>query len=362
MNPPSSHHPTRQTTSRPLAAWLLAIVTVLSLPAQSQSQSRKPPADHLVETTRAELQPVSISHVRTGTFRARRLVRVFNQEEGRITRMAFYEGDEVAANDVLVELDDALLSARLDKSRATRRKAESDLERIRGLIGKRLTSERELSGAETAVEVARAEERVLQTRLGYTRIRAPFAGVITARLAQPGDVVPRHTHIMSVADPASLVTELSVSELLIPYLKRGDPADVRIDALGNRTFRGQILRIHPTLDPQTRRGRVEVILDPVPAGALAGQFCRVTLRTPEIERLTIPFRALRRDRKGEYVYRVADDVAQRIAVRSGVQFGERVEIVEGLSAGEHVVVRGFLGLRDGKPVKNRQGQAGNAGA
>jgi RND family efflux transporter MFP subunit len=165
-------------------------------------------------------------------------------------------------------------------------------------------------------------------------------------------VVPRHTHILTLSDPSSLVTELPVSELLLAHLDLNDPAEVRIDALGNRRFQGRILRIHPDVDPATRMGLVEVVLDPVPAGARAGQFARVTLRSAEVARMLVPFAAVQRDRSEEFVYRFdpAQRQVERQAVRSGLRIADRVEILDGLEPGQWLVTKGFLGLQPGKPV------------
>ncbi len=294
-------------------------------------------------------QPVS---VHTGTLKARRLLRVFTQEEGRITALPFFEGDRVRKGDVVLRLDEALLKTQLDKAVASRQQADIDLKRLQGLTGRQLVSEDEIARARTAVEIARAEESALQTRLGYAVERAPFDGVVSARLAEPGDVVARQTHVLTLTDPASLVTEVAVSELVIPYLRVGDPAEVRVDALGTTALPGRILRIHPALDARQRRGLVEVALDPVPPGAQPGQFARVTLRVDEGERLLVPFAALQRDRDRELVYRVGGDgQVARVGVRSGARHGNAVEVLEGLAPGDTVVTRGFLGLRDGLKVQ-----------
>ena len=101
-----------------------------------------------------------------------------------------------------------------------------------------------------------------------------------------------------------MLTEVTVSELLLPHLAFDAIAQVRIDALGKRSFRGRIIRIHPNLDAVTRRGIVELELQPVPEGARPGQLCRVYLDTHTAARLLIPFSSLRRDTQGEYVYKV----------------------------------------------------------
>lgn len=307
---------------------------------------------HLVEVASAVVQPVERVSVHTGTVKARRLLRVFTQEEGRITALPFFEGDRVRKGELVLRLDEALLRTQLDKAVASRQQADIDLKRLQGLTGRQLVSEDEIARARTAVEIARAEELALQTRLGYTVERAPFDAVVSARLAEPGDVVARHTHVLTLTDPGSLVTEVPVSELVTPYLKVGDPAEVRIDALGALALAGRILRIHPALDPRQRRGLVEVALDPVPPGAQPGQLARVTLRVAEGDRLLVPFAALQRDRDRELVYRVdGGGRVTRVGVRSGGRHGNAVEVLEGLAPGDRVVTRGFLGLREGLKVQ-----------
>ncbi len=341
--------------TRPLIACLLLTLSFAAQDLQAgdrtAKQKKRTPPPHLVETVVVKSEWLHHSTVVTGSLRARRSVRIFTQEEGRITEMPFYEGDTVKKGEVVATLDDSLLRARLNKAEATRRQAALDLKRIRSLAKKKLVPEEEMARAATNLQVAEAEEAVLRTRLGYSIIRAPFDGVVSQRLVEPGDAVAKHTHLMTISDPASLVTELAVSELLLPHLARGDRVEVGIDALGGKTPPGKILRIHPEVDPATRRGTVEVALDPVPEGARAGQFCRVTLRTRELLRRTIPFAALRRDRQGEFVYRINGEKAERTPVRSGLRLSDRVEILEGLEDGDRVVTRGFLGLRDGKKVE-----------
>lgn len=312
--------------------------------------AERPP--HLVEAVPVAQQEIAYSTTLTGTLHARRHVRLFNQEEGRIDELPVFEGDVVRKGQLLLRLDDRLLSAEMEKAAATLAQARTDLRRIETVVAKRLAPEDELARARTAVQVAKAEMDLLRTRLEYTELHAPFDGVITERLAEPGDVAPRHTHLISLADPDSLFTELNVSELLLPALSPGDPVEVRIDALGDASGAGRIARIHPTVNASTRQGKVEVNLTRIPPGASAGQLGRVTLRTRISERQVLPFAALRRDPEGEYVFVVnGENRAERRGVRTGLRLGELVEVVEGVQTGESVVVRGFLGLNSGKRVR-----------
>lgn len=300
----------------------------------------------------AERTPLATSQERPGTLRYRRLVRIFSQEEGRITELTLFEGDRVAQGQPLVRLEDDLLRAERDKAQATAAQKRLDLDRLEDLRRKRAASEDEVAQASTALALAQADLRLLETRLGFTRIEAPFAGVIIERLVEPGDFVTKNTHLLTLADPNSLVAEVFASELILPDLEVGARARLRIDALVDGPFDARILRIHPRLEESSRQAIVELALDPVPAGARAGQFVRATLNAAQHERLLVPFRALHRDREGEFVWLVGPEgAALRRPVRSGLRIADGIEILEGLEPGDRVITRGFLGLTKGKVVK-----------
>ncbi len=324
-----------------------------------EAERPAPPAEgprakrpHLVTVAQVKLDRLRLTTVHTGSLRARRTVRIFNQEEGRIVALPRFEGDAVAEGETVVEIDSALLRSQLAKAVAIRKEGQITVKRLQRLRSSNVVPEDELLRAETALEVANAEEAMLRTRLGYTEVKAPFSGIVTERLAEPGDIAPRHSHLLTIIDPSTMVTDLEVSELLLPHLVVGGAVQVRIDALGDREFAGRIAHIYPELNPRTRQGRVEVELTPVPEQAQAGQFARVTFSVDASGRKVIPFAALRRDRDGEFVFRLdRDSRAHRTAVRSGHRLADRVEVLEGLAGGEQVVVRGFLGLNDGMTVE-----------
>jgi membrane fusion protein (multidrug efflux system) len=338
-----------------LCGILLLTCTMACLPGcgpEPEAVAPKGEPVHLVETAPVVSDSLSVVRTRTGTLRALREVRIYTQEEGRITALPVYEGDRVKTGDVVVRLDDALIEAQLARAVATRKQAAQNFNRLKELRGKKLVSEDEYTRAQTQLEVSEADEQLLKTRLGYTIIESPIDGVVSERLSEPGNVAERNEHLLTISDPSSLVTELPVSELVLPDLAVGDIARVRIDALGDEVHEGHITRIYPTLDPLTRRGTIEVEIAPVPAGAVPGQLCRVELSTREAKRRVIPFSALRRDETSEYVFVVDNEGrAQRTDVTSGLRLGEKVEIRQGLEDGQQVVTRGFLNLIPGKPVK-----------
>lgn len=321
-------------------------------PSSSPGADLAQPRGHLVTTLTAERAPVALRYERPGSLRLRRSVRLYAQEEGRITALDVYEGDPVSANETLIRIEDALLRAELDAARATREQEQLDLKRLEGLSARGGASEDEIAQARTALAVAEAEVRVLKTRLAYTVIKAPFSGLVIERLAEPGDFVAKNTQLLTLADPDSLIAEAAVSELVLPQLAVDDPVLIRIDALGGQSVSGTILRIHPTLTEVGRQATVEVAFERIPAGARAGQFVRLIFTSNRVPRLLVPFRAVRQDRSGAFVWIVdAEDRAARRAVETGLRITDQVEILAGLEAGEEVITRGFLGLAAGDTIR-----------
>lgn len=334
------------------------LLTACSKDSDKPAKKKKPV--HLVETASVKLESVGLTQIRTGSLTSPREVKIFNQEEGTIIEMPYFEGDTVSKGDVVVRLDDKILRANLTRAQATHRKTKLDLKRIQDLYKKKLSSDEALNRSETELAIAAAEEEMFATRVGYTVISAPIRGIVSQRLSEPGNIAERYTHLLTISDHSTLVTEVNVSELMVSHLSINDDVTVMIDALGNTVFNGRISRIHPNLDPLTRRGTVEVTLTPVPTGARPGQLCRVTFNTRTAERLMIPFRALRRDNKGEYVFLLDRSKVVRASILSGLRIADQVEILQGLEAGQRVVTRGFLDLVENKPVKDLSQPDGNS--
>ncbi|MDX2465002.1 MAG: efflux RND transporter periplasmic adaptor subunit, partial [Porticoccus sp.] len=194
----------------------------------ANKKDKKRPA-HAVEIITVSQQPVRIKRTLTGTLEAPRTVHVYSERAGRILNLPFYEGDRVAAGAELVRLDNALIRAELDMAVASRKQAEVDLKRLKNLVPKKLASEDELARASTELDLTRAAESLQRTQLSRTVIKAPFAGVISARLQEPGDVVPLNEHILTLFDTTLITATVRVPEQLLSQVAVGDAVSVRID-------------------------------------------------------------------------------------------------------------------------------------
>lgn len=333
----------------------LALLALLALSACGSDSSAPAPErkkkEHLVEVAAALREPVQNELVVTGTIEAAKRVRLYSEISGRITYLPLHEGDAAAEHTIVIGLDDAQIGAELDKAIAARQQAQLDYERLQKLKPKNLASDEELANAATALEIAIAEEKLRQTIMNRAVIRAPFDGIVTERLVEPGDVVAEHSHILTLIDPQSLQVEIQLAEKWLPLIRAGDAVDIRVDALGKSVHEGRIARIHPTIDALTRKGIVEIAFMPVPYGARSGQLARVRLKTQAMNHLLIPAQALHHDTQGAYVFTVDDEgIAHRRSIEKGEQFNNMIAVMDGLGAGERLVTKGFVGLRDGKRV------------
>jgi len=340
-------------SKKALYVLLPVVLTVAACtPSGDEKKAGRTVPAHMVEVAVADIKPVSFQQTISGTLEAITRVRLYNEEVGRITEMQFHEGDRVSRGDILVSLDDSVVRAELDKSVAQREQAEIDLNRLKKLLPNKLASDEDVARAKTALNVALADESLQRARFSRTKIKAPFDGVITERNNEPGDVVALHSHILSLIDPLSLRLKVYISERWISLIHVDDDISISIDALGEQSFNGKVSRVFPTIDPGTRKGIVEISLHPLPEGARAGQLGRATISTRPVERLVIPTLAIHHDLDGAYVYLVNDDkTVHKTKIIKGIEYGTSTEVLSGISKGNRVVVKGFLGLNDGKKVE-----------
>ena len=233
---------------------------------------------------------------------------------------------------------------------------DCNLSRLKKLLPKKISTEEEVANARTELDLAIAEEKRQVTRLKRTSIEAPIDGIITARLYEPGDMLPQHSHIHSIIDPSSLLLTTSLAERWIPLVEKGQAVSLRIDALGDKQFDAEIIRIHPTINTSTHKGIIEILLSPVPEGATVGQFARARIELKATDRLVVPAYTIQYEPEGSFIYRIIENdkgvtVAEKVKLEQGQQFGAVTEVLEGVNVGDKIVNRGFLGLRDGKKVE-----------
>lgn len=268
----------------------------------------------------------------------------------RIEDMNVVAGDEVAKGDLLATLDARDLLARVKQAQEALKAAEAErdlarqeLTRTEQLLERGVSTQQRFDQAVSNLRVAEAQVDRLkqdlneaQTALSFTEIRAPVAGRVVDRLAEPGDTITPGQSLLRLYDPLALRVEAPVRESLALDLETGDVLQVDIPALQD-TLSGRIDEIVPYAEPGARTLLVKVRL-PSDARALAGMFARIAVPAGERARLLAPADAVKRIGQLEFVTVVRDgQMAQRMVTTGQPTNDARIEILSGLKEGERVM-------------------------
>lgn len=318
-----------------------------------------PLAPITVETARVQVQPLVESIRAVGSLLPDEAVTVTTEIAGRIERIAFREGQRVAAGDLLVQLDASVLKAELARSRSELTLSRANNERFAKLAREGMASPRSRDEALAALQAAEAGIALAEARLAKTTIRAPLSGVVGLRSVSAGAYVEPGQAIVELADTDPMKLDFRVPELALPALRNGQQVNVTIDALPGRRFEGTVYAIDPIVEVGGRAIRLRARI-PNPKGELApGLFARVEIVVDRRERaVLIPDSAVFARGDKRYVYRVVDGKARLTEIGLGVRRPGRVEVLAGLSEGDTVVTAGHQQLRDQAPVDAAAPRAG----
>ena len=318
-----------------------------------------PLAPITVETARVQVQPLVESIRAVGSLLPDEAVTVTTEIAGRIERIAFREGQRVAAGDLLVQLDASVLKAELARSRSELTLSRANNERFAKLAREGMASPRSRDEALAAELAAEAGIALAEARLAKTTIRAPLSGVVGLRSVSAGAYVEPGQAIVELADTDPMKLDFRVPELALPALRNGQQVNVTIDALPGRRFEGTVYAIDPIVEVGGRAIRLRARI-PNPKGELApGLFARVEIVVDRRERaVLIPDSAVFARGDKRYVYRVVDGKARLTEIGLGVRRPGRVEVLAGLSEGDTVVTAGHQQLRDQAPVDAAAPRAG----
>lgn len=275
---------------------------------------------------------------------------VTSRVAARITKLDLLAGQRVAKGEVLVQLDDRDLKARVEQAKAahtaavaTRNQAKIDRERLAQAIASGAVSRFEFDRAQLALknaesEIARTAEMVneAQAALEYATIAAPAAGIVVDKRVNVGDTIMPGQVLVTLYDPTHMQLVASVRETLTHRLKVGQDIGVRIES---RICGGKISEIVPESETASRTFQVKVT-GPCPPGIYSGMFGRIVIPLDRQEVLLVSAAALRKVGQLDIVDAVTGDGRlERRTVQLGRTIGSDVEVLSGLVEGEQVALR-----------------------
>lgn len=298
-----------------------------------------------------EARPFTDEFTALGTARSNESIEVTSRISSVVTRIAFVEGQQVEAGELLVELDNRELAATLAMAEAELRKVASQFERRRKLAETRVISADELEELEAEVLIAEAEVRAARARLQDSYIRAPFAGTVGLRRVSVGDLVGPETLITTLDDLQTLKMEFTVPEAFIGTVEEGMLIEAASSVYPERRFDGTVRTIDPRIDPVTRSVAVVAELPNPERLIRPGMFLTVQLQRQRDDVLLVPEQALVPRQGRQYVFVIEDGKAVEKEVELGIRAPGLAEVREGLRSGEVVITEGTQKVRSGAAVR-----------
>jgi len=379
------------------AAAVLASVLVLAGCGGSESPTTKAAsttAPVAVQTVAVANQQWPDVYEATGTVRARTSAVLASKVMAYVRQVAVQVGDRVRAGQEVITLDAQDLDSNVRRAEAALAEvrsaipgadqgvagakanldlAQSTFKRMEELAAKKSISNQEfdeasarVKGAQSAYDMARAkraeinsklasvEEEIRSTKImrDYTRIAAPFAGVVTAKSVEPGNLAAPGAPLLTVEREGTFRLEASVDESRLPFVKVGQSVDVSLEAL-DRKLTARVSEIVPAVDAASRAYTVKIDL-PAMANVRSGMFGRARFPAGVRSVLAVPAGALVERGQLQSVFVAADGVARSRLVTTGRRTDSAIEVLSGLSEGEKVVNPLPAGLADGARVEAKQ--------
>jgi len=311
--------------------------------------------------------PIQSGPALTGTLTAEQQATVRAQLSGSVLETLAEPGQAVRRGQLLARLDSTSLTeihtsarAAVTNARNNLAFAERELGRQRALVAAGAVAQRNVESAQqqvvaaqAALAQARSQLANAEKQLSYTRVTAPFSGIVSERPVASGDVVQPGTALYTVVDPSSLELEANVPAEQIGQLHVGAPVDFTVSGYSGRTFEGTITRINPSADPATRQVRVYAEIPNANNELVSGLFAQGRIASQSREGLTLPSDAIDRRMAKPAVLRVRDGKVERVEVQLGLvdERAQRVEVRQGVQPGDVVLMGGAQEIPPGTPVK-----------
>ncbi len=310
-----------------------------------------------------------------GSLRSRQGVMLRPEAAGRIVQINFGDGQRVRRGQLLVQLDDTLQRAQLQQADAQAAIARTNLERSRELVAQGFVSQSAVDQNEAALQVAQAQVALARAQVARMKVLAPFDATAGIRLVDLGDYLKDGNDIVNLEDMSSMSVDFRLPERYLSRVKVGQAVDLSVDALPGHLFKGRVAALDSVVDDNGRSLLVRAQVENPTAVLRPGMFARPRIVFAVRQgALVVPEEALLPQGNRQYVFRVEPDgkggeQARRIEARLGLRLRGKVELLEGVQAGDRIVIAGQDRLRgelaavrvvELKPAASRAGAAASA--
>jgi membrane fusion protein (multidrug efflux system) len=314
---------------------------------EEEGEKEDPPVP--VEVAEVTIREISSYYVTTATLEPEKKVDILAKIADEVSQMLVEEGDIVKKGQILCRLDDEEQRIALDEAKINQAQRKADFERIESMFKQNLISEKEYVDTKYQYELAVNAHEAARVRYEYTRVRAPFDGIVTERLVDEGENISVGARLFVMADTDPLQLTMYLPEGELKTIRKGQLVLIIPDANPDMRFTGEVLRIAPEVDQRTGTVKVTAVTR---GGGIPGSFVRVRVVTDtRPSTLAVPRRGVVSDAGDRYVFICEADTVRKAEVTVGYEDEEFAEILLGLQEGDSVVVAGSGGVRTGTKIK-----------
>lgn len=315
-----------------------------------------------VETIVTSAAPLNNELNATGTLYSNESVVIAAEVAGKVTQLSFDDGERVTAGQVLLQLDQSVLTAERDRAQANLNLSEANIKRAERLLQEQAISERERDEAYAKWRLDEATLRLTEAQLAKTVIKAPFSGMLGLRRVSIGEYLQPGETIVTLDDIDPIKVDFRVPEVFAHQLRVGQAIRMNVDAIPGKTFTGKVFAIDPQIDVNGRSimMRAKVMQEEGPLRP--GMFARIVLVLEEHPNaLMVPEEALIPGVDRQQVFKIVDGKVVAAVVETGLRTKGKVEITKGLAPGETIITAGQIKVRPGMPVTALPAAPGAAG-
>lgn len=305
----------------------------------------------VVGATQAVLQSWQETIQAIGSLSSSQGIVVKSETSGRITAIYFRSGQNVRAGDTLIQLNPALLQAKLEAAKAETDLSAADYARFSTLYKQKVVAKANMDKASAKYRNMQAQQAQIQAELDQTLIRAPFSGRLGLRLVDQGDYISPQTDIVNLDAIDSLRVDFKIPGTDINKVTVGTKVIIHSDIYPNQDFFATVYAVDSHIDTDTRSFGVRASLDNTKQLFLPGAFVNVSLQIPHPKSfITVPETAVNNDDDGSYVYRIHNNKAIKTPVTVAFQRDGKVALNSGLKEGEQIISVGGFKVFDNAPV------------